>query len=71
MASTPDEHGELLEFCFAADIAKVILDEQQLAFHRAEEIATLLVYVSASTKRAVVVKEDGKLTKTDIINNPK
>ena len=52
-------------------MAKVVLDEQQLAGLREDEVAAVQVYVSAAIKRAVVVKEDDSLTKQDVANHPR
>ena len=61
-----DDIGEYVELCFTQDMAPIILDEVQLNNMRPGEIATMRVYISANTKRAVVVKEDDLLTKKDI-----
>ncbi len=66
-----DEIGEYVEMCFTTDMAPVILDEAQIANLKPGEIATLRVYISANTKRAVVVKEDDLLSKKEIEQNHK
>ena len=56
-------------------MAKCFLSEQQLkliepARGEPQRIATLRVYVSATTKRAIAVKEDDIMTKAEIQANP-
>ena len=60
-----DDSGPYVEFCFTPDMAPIILNEDQ--HNRLEEgdVATMRVYVTADTKRAVVVKEDDLLSKKD------
>ena len=64
-----DAHGEYVELCFPAEMASIILDEQQLNGMQAGEVATLRVYIAQSVKRAVVIKEDDILTKKDLEAN--
>ena len=65
-----DEHGQYVELCFATDMSKVVLSEHQHQMLNDEYIATMRVYVSAASKRAVIVKEDDLLTKAEIQMNP-
>ena len=53
-----DDEGQCAELRFNSEMAKVILNEQQLADINEDEVATITVYVSASIKRAAVVKEE-------------
>ena len=65
-----DEHGRYAELCFTTDMSKVVLSEQQHHMLHDEHIATMRVYVSAASKRAVIVKEDDLLTKAEIQMTP-
>ena len=65
-----DEIGKYVELCFTEDMTPVILAEDQTPPTK-NEIATMRVYVSANTKRAVVVKEDDLLSKNEILQHSK
>eukprot|EP00959_Pyramimonas_sp_CCMP1952_P084706 1771678-Pyramimonas_sp.AAC.1 len=52
-------------------MAKIALEQAQLAQLESNMVATMRVYVSSAAKRAVVVKEDDLLTKADIAAHPK
>jgi len=66
-----DEIGEFVELCFTNTMAPIVVDETQHANLKPGEIATMRVYISANTKRAVVVKEDDLLSKKEIEQNYK
>ena len=66
-----DEVGSYVELCFASELSMIALDETQLANLREGDIATIRVYVSADSKRAVVVKEDDLLSKNEMIKHAK
>ena len=51
-------------------MAKVVLSEQQRRLLGDKKVATMRVYVSAASKRAVVVKEDDLPAKAEIQANP-
>ena len=61
-----DDTGAYVEICFSDDMAPVILGEDQHNKLQPDEIATLRVYISENTKRAVVVKEDDLLSKKEL-----
>ena len=63
-----DEIGPYVELCFTKDMAPIVLQEDQWENLKSEsdQIATMRVYVSADTKRAVVVKEDDLLSRKEI-----
>ncbi len=64
-----DEYGQYVELCFPGDMAKVVIDEDQLDQLKPGYEATVRVYASEKAKRAVVIKEDDLLTKKDIQEN--
>ena len=64
-----DEIGTYVEICFTTDMAPVVLSETQYSNISDQDIATIRVYVSANTKRAVVVKEDDLLSKPEFIKH--
>eukprot|EP00959_Pyramimonas_sp_CCMP1952_P211159 4419195-Pyramimonas_sp.AAC.1 len=49
-----DENGRSVELCFAAEVSKVVLSEQQRMILDARRVTTMRVYVTAAAKRAVV-----------------
>eukprot|EP00959_Pyramimonas_sp_CCMP1952_P430792 9021957-Pyramimonas_sp.AAC.1 len=51
-------------------MSKVVLDQTQRAQLETDMVATMRVYAPSAAKRAVVVKEDDLLTKTDIAAHP-
>ena len=51
-----DQNGHYVELCFTTDMAKTVLTEQQHQLLDDESVTTMRVYVTAATKRAVVVK---------------
>eukprot|EP00959_Pyramimonas_sp_CCMP1952_P303545 6352173-Pyramimonas_sp.AAC.1 len=51
-------------------MSKVVLSEQQHMLLDADRVTTMRVYVTAAAKRAVVVKEDDLLAKSDVQANP-
>eukprot|EP00959_Pyramimonas_sp_CCMP1952_P062532 1307626-Pyramimonas_sp.AAC.1 len=66
-----DEHGPNVELCFTPGMSNIMLDQTQFAQLEPNMVATMRLYVSSAAKRAVVVKEDGLLTKADIAAHPK
>ena len=60
-----DEIGPYVELCFTTDMAPIVLNEDQYNGLDAVDVATMRVYISENTKRAVVVKEDDLLSKKD------
>jgi hypothetical protein len=62
-----DEIGEYAELCFTTDMAPVVLNEDQHQWFQSDDVATMRVYLSANTKRAVVVKEDDLLNKKELL----
>ena len=52
-------------------MGKLILDESQLDSVTNDDLATMRVYVSATSKRAVVAEDDDLLAEKDIAENPK
>eukprot|EP00959_Pyramimonas_sp_CCMP1952_P296047 6192677-Pyramimonas_sp.AAC.1 len=65
-----DEHGQYVELCFAAEMSKAVLSEQQHNIRDADRVTTMRVYGTAAAKRAVVVKEDDLLANADVQANP-
>ena len=63
--------GEYIELCSPQEMSKMLLDERQRESMTSTGLATMRVYVSAASKRAVVAKEDDLLTKKDIADNPR
>ena len=61
-----DEIGPYVELCFTMDMAPIVLDEDQYRNMYNYEVATMRVYISQNTKRAVVVKEDDLLSKREL-----
>ncbi len=61
-----DEIGPYAELCFTNEMAPVVLGEDQYQQLQADEVVTMRVYLSANTKRAVVVKEDDLLNKKEL-----
>ena len=64
-----DADGDFVELCFTAEMAPIILNEEQHLAMESNQIATLRVYVSQNIKRAVVVKEDNILNKKELEQN--
>ena len=64
-----DADGAFVELCFTAEMAPIILDEEQHLAMESNQIATLRIYVSQNIKRAVVVKEDNILNKKELEQN--
>ena len=62
--------GTYIELCFTTGTAKVALSEQQHRLLDDKRVATMRVYVSAVSKRAVVVEEDDLLAKAEMQANP-
>ena len=58
-----------IELCFTTEMSNIILDESQYDAMRPDDVATLRVYISAQSKRSVVVKEDDILSKREILDN--
>ena len=52
-------------------MSNAILDEGQLETMSSEDMATVRIYVSAASKRAVVAEEGDILAKNDIADNSK
>ena len=48
-------------------MAPVVLNEDQHQWFQSDDVATMRVYLSANTKRAVVVKEDDLLNKKELL----
>eukprot|EP00959_Pyramimonas_sp_CCMP1952_P283802 5932468-Pyramimonas_sp.AAC.1 len=65
-----DENGQCVELCFATEMSKVVLSEQQRVTLDADRVTTMRVYVTAAAKRAAVVKEDDLFAKADIRQIP-
>eukprot|EP00959_Pyramimonas_sp_CCMP1952_P104089 2175711-Pyramimonas_sp.AAC.1 len=65
-----DERGQYVELCFAADMSRVVLSEQQRRMLDFDIVTNMRVYLAAAAKRAVVVKEDDLLAKADVQTNP-
>ena len=66
-----DDAGKYMDLWFPQEIGKNILDEGRFEAMASNELATARIYVSAASKRAVVVKEDNLLTKKGIADYPK
>ena len=52
------------------EMGNVILDERQRESMTSTDLATMRVYVSAASIRAVVMKENDRLTNKDVAYNP-
>ena len=61
-----DEIGPFVELCFTPEMAQNVLSEQQFDSLKSDDVATMRVYISAESKRTVVVKEDDLLSKKDM-----
>ena len=66
-----DDIGKYIELCAPRELGNVILGESQRETMSSTDLATVRIYVSAASKRAVVAKEDDLPTKQDIADNPK
>ena len=66
-----DDIGRYVELCFTSDMAPIILDEDQYRGIKPDELATMRVYITQNTKRAVVVKEDDLLSKQELLTHAK
>eukprot|EP00959_Pyramimonas_sp_CCMP1952_P474765 9503839-Pyramimonas_sp.AAC.3 len=60
-----DEHGQCVELCFATDMARIVLAEQQPQTLSAGQMTNMRVYATAEYKTAAVVKKDDPPTKAD------
>jgi len=65
-ACDTDDVGDYIELCFTTDMAPIVLNEEQYAGLQDGDMATMRVYISANVKRAVVVKEDDLLSKSEM-----
>jgi hypothetical protein len=66
-----DDNGPYVEMCFPAEMSKIVLAEEDYDKMQPDDIATLRVYISAETKRSVVVKEDDLLSKKELVHHTK
>ena len=55
---------------FTTDMASILLSEDEWNDWQPDDLATLRVYVTVDSKRAVVVKEDDLLSKKDLPTMP-
>ena len=62
-----DDVGSYIELCFSKDMAQIILSEADLNNMKPQDQATMRVYISEKSKRAVVVKDDDLLSKAELL----
>ena len=64
-----DDIGPYVELCFTTDMGPIVLNEDRHNRFDEGDVATMRVYITADTKRAMVVKEDDLLSKKDFAAN--
>ena len=66
-----DDTGQYAELCFTREMAPIVLNEEQHCGMNPDDVATMRIYISQNSKRAVVVKEDDILSKHELVTNAK